>query len=104
MTHTVESLPPPRTAWWREGAFVATAFVVCLLGGVFRVDDTLSWPPPAAYVIAVVSCAVLPLRQRAPLAAVAATTACGMLVVPLDLLLTPLIVAPAVIAAYSFAV
>ncbi len=80
---------------------MATAFVLCLLGGVVQVDDTLSPPPAAAYFIAVVSCAVLPVRHRAPLAALVATTAAGVLVSPLGLLLTPLIVAPAVITAYS---
>ncbi|MER7192891.1 sensor histidine kinase [Streptomyces flaveolus] len=94
--------PPPRGAWWREGAITATAFAFCLLGGVMQVDDTLSAPPAAAYVIAVVSCAVLPVRHRAPLAALVATTALGVLVPPLGLLLTPLIVAPAVITAYSY--
>ncbi|EST25342.1 hypothetical protein M877_22705 [Streptomyces niveus NCIMB 11891] len=68
-----------------------------------QVDDTLTAPPAAAYVIAVVSCAVLPLRHRAPLAALAATTASGVLVAPLGLLLSPLIVAPALITAYSYA-
>jgi signal transduction histidine kinase len=47
---------------------------------------------------------VLPLRHRAPLAAVAATTACGVLAAPLGLLMTPLIAAPALIAAYTLAV
>ncbi|MFE3587343.1 sensor histidine kinase [Streptomyces niveus] len=100
---------PPRTlnrvtnTWWREGAVTATAFALCLLGGVVQVDDTLTAPPAAAYVIAVVSCAVLPLRHRAPLAALAATTASGVLVAPLGLLLSPLIVAPALITAYSYA-
>jgi signal transduction histidine kinase len=47
---------------------------------------------------------VLPLRRVAPVAALAATTVCGMVVAPLDLLLTPLIVAPVVVAAYSLAV
>lgn len=92
-----------RGPWWREGAVTATAFAFCLLGGVMRVDDTLSVPPAAAYVIAVVSCAVLPVRHRTPLAALAATTAVGVLVPSLGLLLTPLIVAPAVITAYSYA-
>ncbi|MER7225610.1 sensor histidine kinase [Streptomyces rubradiris] len=92
-----------RGPWWREGAVAATAFAFCLLGGVVRVDDTLSVPPAAACVIAVVSCAVLPVRHRAPLAALAATTAVGVLVPSLGLLLTPLIVAPAVITAYSYA-
>lgn len=48
-----------------------------------------------------VSCAVLPVRHRAPLAVMAATTVCGVLVPPLGLLLSPLIVAPALITAYS---
>ncbi|WP_242893102.1 sensor histidine kinase [Actinomadura litoris] len=89
---------------WRAGAVTAAAFVFCLLGGVLQIDDTLGPPPVAAYVIAVVSCAVLPVRHRAPLAAAAGTTVCGVLVQPLGLLLTPLIVAPAVVAAYSLAV
>ncbi|GAA4731224.1 histidine kinase [Nocardioides endophyticus] len=104
MTNRGVSLPRPRRAWWREGAVTATAFALCLVGGVIQLDDTLSAPRAAAYLIAVVSCAVLPLRHRAPLATMAVTTACGMLVAPLDLLLTPLIVAPAVITAYSLAV
>lgn len=104
MTNPGGSFPQSRRLWWREGAITGTAFALCLLGGVFQVDDTLASPPAAAYVVAVVSCAVLPLRHRAPLAAMAATTVCGMLVAPLGLLLTPLIVAPAVITAYSFAV
>ncbi|MFD4695930.1 sensor histidine kinase [Streptomyces niveus] len=102
MTNTGRG-PRPRGAWWREGAVTATAFVLCLLGGVVQVDDTLTAPPAAAYVIALVSCAVLPLRHRAPLAALAATTASGVLVAPLGLLLSPLIVAPALITAYSYA-
>ncbi|MEV6940399.1 sensor histidine kinase, partial [Streptomyces sp. NPDC051132] len=96
--------PRPRGApWWRQAAVTATAFAFCLLGGVMRVDDTLSAPPAAAYVIAVVSCAVLPVRHRAPLVTLAATTAAGVLVPALGLLLTPLLVAPAVITAYSCA-
>ncbi|MFI8088492.1 sensor histidine kinase [Streptomyces sp. NPDC086080] len=90
-----------RDAWWREGAVTATAFALCLLGGVIQVDDTLSAPSAAAYVVAVASCAVLPVRHRAPLAALAATTAVGVLVPLLGLLLTPLMVAPALITAYS---
>ncbi|MCQ4213750.1 sensor histidine kinase [Streptomyces longispororuber] len=104
MTNLLGPLPPSRGTWWREGAVVVAAFVFCLLGGVMQVDDTLSAPKPVAYVIAVVSCAVLPWRHRSPAGAVAATTACGMLVQPLGLLLTPLIVAPVVMTAYSFAV
>lgn len=106
MTKTGGGGPRPRGAWsWREGALTATAFALCLLGGVVRVDDRpLSVPPAAAYLLAVVSCAVLPLRHRAPLAVMAVTTGCGVLVVPLGLLLTPVVVAPAVITAYSLAV
>ncbi|OSZ58930.1 two-component sensor histidine kinase [Streptomyces pharetrae CZA14] len=102
MTNPGGGVPRPRGAWWREGAITATAFAFCLLGGVIQPDDTLSAPPAAAYVVAVVSCAVLPVRHRAPLAALAAATAVGVLVPPLGLLLTPLIVAPAVISAYSY--
>ncbi|MFD9324879.1 sensor histidine kinase [Streptomyces sp. NPDC060065] len=103
MTTTGGPLPRPRGAWWREGAITAAAFALCLLGGVVQDDgSTLSPPPAAAYFIAVVSCAVLPVRHRAPLAAMAVTTACGLLVPPLGLLLSPLIVAPAVITAYSY--
>jgi signal transduction histidine kinase len=104
MTDPGGSLPQPRRPWWREGAITATAFALCLLGGVVQLDDTLSSPPLAAYLVATVSCAVLPLRHRAPLVVMAATTVGGMLVGPLDLLLTPLIVAPAVITAYTLAV
>ncbi|MGK5446033.1 sensor histidine kinase [Streptomyces radiopugnans] len=94
--------PRPRGTWWREGAITATAFALCLLGGTVQVNDTLSTPPAATYFIAVVSCAVLPARHRAPLAVLAATTAVGLLVQPLGLLLSPLIVAPAVLTAYSY--
>ncbi|MDQ0778777.1 signal transduction histidine kinase [Streptomyces aurantiacus] len=102
MTHPGGDGPRPRGAWWREAAVIATAFVICLVGGVVH-DDALAPPPATTYLLAVVSCALLPLRHRAPLAALAATTGCGMLAVPLDLMLTPLIVAPAVISAYSLA-
>lgn len=102
MTNTGGGAPRSRGAWWREGAITATAFAICLLGGVLTDDSsTLSPPPAAAYLIAVVSCAVLPVRHRAPLAAMAATTVSGMLVPLLGLLLSPLIVAPAAITAYS---
>ncbi|MFF1374626.1 sensor histidine kinase [Streptomyces sp. NPDC058308] len=95
--------PRPRGTWWREGAVTAAAFALCLLGGVLRDDDgALSPPSAAACFIAVVSCAVLPVRHRAPLAAMAVTTASGVLVPPLGLMLSPLIVAPAVITAYSY--
>ncbi|TDC55733.1 sensor histidine kinase [Actinomadura sp. KC345] len=103
MADTDGDAPRSSGAWWREAAITATAFALCLLGGVVQVDDTLAPPPLAAYAIAAASSAVLPLRHRAPLAAMAATTACGLLVPLLGLLLSPLIVAPAVIAAYTLA-
>jgi signal transduction histidine kinase len=103
MTHTGDIGLRPGGAWWREVAITATAFASCLLGGMIQVDDTLSAPPASAYAIAVVSCAVLPVRHRAPLAALTAATALGVLVPPLGLLLTPLIVAPTVVTAYSYA-
>lgn len=102
MTDRGGSLPRPLGAWWREAAITATAFAFCLLGGVAREDGALSPPSVTAYAIAVVTCAVLPLRHRAPLAALAATGAAALLVPPLGFLLTPMIMAPAVITAYSY--
>ncbi|MGW2332652.1 sensor histidine kinase [Streptomyces sp. NPDC001685] len=102
MTGTDTRLPLPRTAWWREAAVVAAAGVLCLFGGTIRVDDTLSAPPAAAWLVAVASCAVLPVRRHSPLTALAATTVVGVLVQPLGLLLTPPIVAPALVAAYAY--
>ncbi|MHC3471033.1 sensor histidine kinase [Streptomyces sp. 7R007] len=91
--------------WWPQTAIIATAFALCLFGGALSDDGRgLSAPPAAAYVIAVVSCAVLPVRHRAPLAALVATTVSGMLAPAAGLLLSPLIVAPAVITAYSLTV
>ncbi|MFF0728322.1 sensor histidine kinase [Streptomyces sp. NPDC004134] len=103
MTNPGDGGRRPRRAWWREAAVTATAFTLCLLGGVVQVDDTLTAPPAAAYLIAVASCAALPVRHRAPAAVLAATTAAGLLVPPLGLLLSPPIMAPAVIAAYAYA-
>ncbi|MEU5718146.1 sensor histidine kinase [Streptomyces sp. NPDC020403] len=103
MANTGGGGPRPRGTWWREAAITTTAFALCLLGGVVQDDGrTLSPPSAAAYFIAVVSCAVLPVRHRAPMAAMAVTTASGVLAPFLDLLLSPLIVAPAVITAYSY--
>ncbi|MFD3519251.1 sensor histidine kinase [Streptomyces sp. NPDC058653] len=102
MTNTGGGGPRPRVDRWREAAVTGTAFALCLLGGVVRVDDTLSAPPVAAYLVALVSCAVLPVRHRAPLAIMVVTTVCGVLGPALGLLLSPLIVAPAVVAAYTY--
>ncbi|MFD8253062.1 sensor histidine kinase [Streptomyces werraensis] len=87
----------------REGAVVAAAFVVCLLGGTVRVEDTLTAPPLAAWLLALVSCAVLPARRRRPLAVLAATTAAGVAAQPLGLVLSPPVIAPALVAAYACA-
>ncbi|MDQ0596007.1 signal transduction histidine kinase [Streptomyces canus] len=104
MTHTGGGGPRSRVTWWREATVTAAAFALCLLGGVVQDDgSTLSPPSAAAYLIAVVSCAALPVRHRTPLAAMVVTTACGVLGPVLGLLLSPLIVAPAVITAYSYA-
>ncbi|WP_199442972.1 sensor histidine kinase [Umezawaea beigongshangensis] len=80
------------------------AFALCLLGGALRVDDTVTSPPVTAHLLAAVSSGLLPVRQRAPVAIVIATTLCGVLVAPMGLLSTPLVVAPAAISAYSLAV
>ncbi|MFI8203157.1 sensor histidine kinase [Streptomyces sp. NPDC085937] len=91
----------PRPGRRREGAVVAAAFVVCLLGGTVRVEDTLTAPPLAAWLLALVSCAVLPARHRRPLALLAVTTAAGVVAQPLGLVLSPLVAAPALVAAYA---
>jgi signal transduction histidine kinase len=94
--------PRSRGAWRREAAVTGTAFVLCLLAGGIRTDDTASLPPPLyAWAVALVSCAPLPLRHRRPLAVLAATTAVAPLVQPLTLLMTPVIMAPALIATYT---
>ncbi len=94
----------PRAPWWREAAILAATFVLCLSGGVAHAEGTFGPPPAAAYVVAVLMCAVLPLRHRAPLAALALTTVGGLVVAPVGLLLTPLVMAPAAVAAYALAV
>ena len=83
---------------------MVTSFALCLLGGVLHVDGTVGAPSVAAYAVALASAGALPLRHRAPVATLAVTVACGMVVAPLGLLLTPVIVAPALVAAYGFAV
>jgi signal transduction histidine kinase len=83
---------------------MATSFVLCVLGGVLRVDGSLGMPTASSFFLAVVSAGVLPLRHHARVGTFAITVGCGVLVAPLDLLLTPAIVAPALVAAYAFAV
>ncbi|MCA2211424.1 sensor histidine kinase [Jidongwangia harbinensis] len=95
--------PRPRGRWQREAAVTATAFAVCLFGGLVQSDGTLAPPTAAGYVVAVVSCGLLPARHRAPLAVLLATAVVGVLASPLGLLLSPLIAAPTVVAAYCYA-
>ncbi|MDR7275239.1 sensor histidine kinase [Catenuloplanes atrovinosus] len=90
-------------AWWREAAITATAGAVCLVGAAVRPDGTLSPPDAAAWLIAVVSCGVLPLRHRAPPAVLLVTTVAVLPAQPLGLLLSPLIEAAVVVAAYGYA-
>lgn len=103
MTQASASLAHPPGGWWREGATLAVVFGLCLFGGSIQLDDTLGPPPLEAYLLAAAACAVLPLRHRSPLVALAGTIGAGILVAPLDLLLTPLIIAPAGLAAYALA-
>src|SRR4051794_30635891 len=104
MTNRRSPLSTPAGSWWREGAVVAVAFALCLLGGALRVDDTVTPPPLTAYLLAAVSSGLLPARLRAPGATVLAPTPCGVLVAPMGLLSTPLILAPTAVSAYSLAV
>ncbi|MFD9789849.1 sensor histidine kinase [Streptomyces sp. NPDC059070] len=102
MAHSGGAGPRIPGGWWREAALTAAAFALCLLGGTLRDGgDTLAAPPAAAYLLALVSCAVLPARHRAPLAAMAVTTASGMAAPLAGLLLSPLVVVPAVLTAHS---
>nr|WP_199701552.1 sensor histidine kinase [Jiangella rhizosphaerae] len=94
----------PKVDVRREVAILATTFAICLSGGVIHADGTFGPPPVAACVVAAVMCAALPLRHRAPLAALAITTVCGMVVAPVGLLLTPLVVAPVAVTAYFLAI
>lgn len=97
-----ERVLPSVGSWWREATVVAAVFALCLLGGALQVDDTVALPGATAYLVAAVSSATLLVRRKAPLATLAAATACGMLVTPLGLLLTPLTVAAVAVAAWSF--
>ncbi|MFJ8496385.1 sensor histidine kinase [Streptomyces sp. NPDC093992] len=93
----------PRAGRGREAAVAASAFVICLLGGTVRAEDTLTAPPLTACLLALVSCAVLPARHRRPPAVLAATTAAGLAAQPLGLVLSPPVIAPALVAAYACA-
>ncbi|GAB7052285.1 sensor histidine kinase [Catenuloplanes indicus] len=86
-----------------KAAVVTVAFALCLLGGSIQADGAVAAPRPGAYLVAVLSCTALTLRHRAPLAALAGTTVTGALAQPLGMLSTPLIVAPALVATYVYA-
>lgn len=85
----------------REVAIAASVCGVCLLGGAFQPEGALAPPPALAYLLAAVSSVSMLIRLRAPVAAMVATTACGMLAAPLGLLPTPLLVAPALVSAHA---
>ncbi|WP_147942448.1 sensor histidine kinase [Microbispora hainanensis] len=104
MTTLEGFLPRPRAERSREAVITAAAFVLFLLGSVVRGDESLTAPPIAAYLLAVVSCAALPLRHRTPLPVMVVTTLCSVLAMVAGLMLTPLVVVPAMITAYTIAV
>lgn len=104
MTTLEGFLPRPRAEQSREAVITAAAFVLFLLGSVVRGDESLTAPPIAAYLLAVVSCAALPLRHRTPLPVMVVTTLCSVLAMVAGLMLTPLVVVPAMITAYTIAV
>ncbi|GAB3259083.1 sensor histidine kinase [Kineosporia babensis] len=75
----------------------------CLAGGLIRVGDGQSPGPVSPVLFALLSCAALPWRHRAPSVVLAVTTAGCLLVQPLELVPSPVVVVPALFAAYSFA-
>jgi signal transduction histidine kinase len=82
-------------------ATLTAGLLVYLFGATLQPDDTSAPPVIAAYPLAAASFAVLPARHRAPRAAVMVTVACGVLSPPLGLFLTPLLLVPVMIAAYT---
>ncbi len=89
-------------SWWREGATLVVALAACLFGTAAQGDE-ITAPPASAYPFVAVSCAVLPLRHRRPLAAVAVTTGCGVLAPPLGYDVNPLLMVPVMVAVHAFA-
>ena len=87
---------------WREAVVLAATAGVCLSGGAIQADGTLSAPAAGTIVTAVVSCGLLPARRRAPLMVLLATAVVAVLLAPRGWL-NPLIEAPVVVAAYSYA-
>ncbi|ONK14624.1 Sensor histidine kinase DesK [Streptomyces sp. MP131-18] len=94
----------PRHAWLWEGVITAVALTMYLVGGAIDPDGGTAAPPPApAFLLAALSCAVLPPRHRLPRTAVAVTAGCGVLAPPLGLDFNPLLMVPAMVAVFSFA-
>jgi signal transduction histidine kinase len=88
-------------AWWREATITVVAAALYVLGAALGPDDKITPAPAAAYLLAAVSCAVLPLRHRVPRTAVAVTTGGAMLGPPLGHDIQPLLLAPVMIAVFS---
>lgn len=86
---------------WREAAVGLATFGLCLLGGIFHADDTVGAPDASSYVLAALSAALILARHRFPVIALAAATACALLVTSLGLLPTPLIIAPVIVISYA---
>ncbi|MDT0341477.1 sensor histidine kinase [Streptomyces litchfieldiae] len=95
----------PDHAWPREAVITALALVLYLFGAAIQPepDDGLTPPPFSVYPLAVVSCAALPLRHRAPRTVVALTAGCGVLAPALGFDFNLLLLVPVMIAAYALA-
>ncbi|HCJ53517.1 MULTISPECIES: sensor histidine kinase [Glutamicibacter] len=85
---------------WREVLLVLLTVLLCLLGGMFHADDTVGAPPLLAYVLAAVGAGIALARHRFAVWAWVAATGCAVLV-PLEILLTPLVIAPLVLVSYT---
>ncbi|UXN31836.1 hypothetical protein [Glutamicibacter sp. M10] len=85
---------------WREVLLVLLTVLLCLLGGMFHADDTVGAPPLLAYLLAAVGAGIALARHRFAVWAWVAATGCAVLV-PLEILLTPLVIAPLVLVSYT---
>ncbi|PSL02085.1 signal transduction histidine kinase [Haloactinopolyspora alba] len=98
-----------RGAWahhprWREATITAVAAALYLLGASLDPDaETLVAPPASAYLVAALSCAVLPIRHRSPRTTIAVATGGACLGPALDFQVSPLLLAPVMIAVFSLA-
>ncbi|MGP3971628.1 sensor histidine kinase [Streptomyces sp. 6N223] len=80
---------------------LTAGLLVYMYGTTIRPESQNQPPSLAAYVLAAVSLVALLVRHRAPRTGVAVTVACGVLGPPLGLFLSPLLLAPVMIAAYT---